>query len=372
MGIGDKLVALAPHDRADLGMGLVMHEAIDDVRARPFQPPRLADIGGLVKAGFQLDQCGDGFAGFRGFAEGADDRAVMAGAIQGLLDRQYVRIARRLFQKADHHVERLIGVMQQHILLADRGEHIALMVLHPFGDARIEGGPQQILAAAQDQFLEVRHADHPTDRDHIGIGHMEFLHDQGLQLRWCGGGDLEPDHLSPPAALQGGFKLAHQIFGLVLYLQIAVAQHAEGAMAAIRIAGEEHAQMQKQQLFQRQKAMLPRLRGQGHESRDLLGDGQQRLQAALVAAAFQFQRKAKAGVGDEGKGMRRVNRQGRQHREDIGHEMLFKELQVARRQLGAGDKGNPLLFHLALELVENALLGVQQMTRIFVNQAQLL
>ena len=70
------------------------------------------------------------------------------GAVERLLDRQHVRVARRLLQEADHHVEGLVGVMQQHVLLPDRGEHVAVVVLHPFGHARGEGRPQQVRAAA--------------------------------------------------------------------------------------------------------------------------------------------------------------------------------------------------------------------------------
>ena len=59
--------------------------------------------------------------------------------------KQRLTRGRRLLQEADHHVEGLVGVMQQHVLLPDRREHVALVVLHPFRDARGEGRPHQVL-----------------------------------------------------------------------------------------------------------------------------------------------------------------------------------------------------------------------------------
>jgi hypothetical protein len=56
-------------------------------------------------------------------------------------------------------------VVQQHVLLPDRGEHVAVMVLHPFGHARGEGGPQQVGPVVEHQFL------------HIGQPIMPFLDD---------------------------------------------------------------------------------------------------------------------------------------------------------------------------------------------------
>ena len=76
MGIGDQIVAFAAHDGADLGMGLVLDETVNHMRAGPFQTAGLADIGGFVKTGLQFHQGGDGFPGLGRFAERADDGAV--------------------------------------------------------------------------------------------------------------------------------------------------------------------------------------------------------------------------------------------------------------------------------------------------------
>ena len=139
-----QIAAFAAHHNRDLRVGLVVHEAIDDVSAGAFQPPRLADVGGLVEARFQLHQRGDRLAAFGGFAKCRHDRAVVRSPIERLLDRNDVRIARRLVEKTHHHVESLVGVVQQHVLLPDGREHVAVVVLNPLRDARCKRRPQKI------------------------------------------------------------------------------------------------------------------------------------------------------------------------------------------------------------------------------------
>ena len=133
---------------------------VDHMRARPFQLARLADVGGLVEPRLQLHQRGDGFAVLRRLAKRLDDGAVARGAVERLFDRHHLRVARGLRQKPHHHIERLVGVVQQHVLLPDRGEHVAFMVLHPLGYTWCEAGPQQIRSVFQHQFAEVRDTDH--------------------------------------------------------------------------------------------------------------------------------------------------------------------------------------------------------------------
>ena len=51
--------------------------------------------------------------------------------------------------------------------------------------------------------------------------------------------DLEADHVAAAAALQRRLVRAHQILGFLLDLDVAVAQHAEGALALDLKAGEQ-------------------------------------------------------------------------------------------------------------------------------------
>ena len=125
MTVIDQRAALAPHHHRELGVGLELDEAIDDLRARALEIPRPADVGLFVEARLEFDERGDRLAGLRRFDEGSDDRAVGRGAIERLLDRDDVGIVRRLVEELDDDVERFVRMMDDEIFLPDRGEAIA-------------------------------------------------------------------------------------------------------------------------------------------------------------------------------------------------------------------------------------------------------
>ena len=138
MAIGDQRAALAPHHHRQLGVGLQFDEAEHDLRAGALEIARPADVGLLVEARLQLDQRGDRLAGLGRLDQRAHDRAVGRGAIERLLDRDDVGIARRLRQELHDHVEGFVGVVDDEVLLADGGEAIAAIVAHALGKARLD------------------------------------------------------------------------------------------------------------------------------------------------------------------------------------------------------------------------------------------
>ena len=136
MDIGVQVSALAAHHQADLGVGLERDEAIDHLHAGAFQVARPFDVGGFVETGLEFDQRGDRLARLRRLDQGADDGAVVAGAIERLLDRHHIRIGRGLAQELHHRVEALERMMDDKVLLADGGETVAAMVADALGKAR--------------------------------------------------------------------------------------------------------------------------------------------------------------------------------------------------------------------------------------------
>src|SRR3546814_13522064 len=62
----------------------------------------------LVEAGLELDHRGYRLPSFGRVDEGADDRGLLAGAVERLLDRDHVRILGRLTEEGDNNVEALI------------------------------------------------------------------------------------------------------------------------------------------------------------------------------------------------------------------------------------------------------------------------
>ena len=70
----------------------------------------------------------------------------LGGAVERLLDRDDIGIARRLLQELHHHVERLVGMVDDQVLLPDRGEAVAAVIADALREsadcrARIQIGP---------------------------------------------------------------------------------------------------------------------------------------------------------------------------------------------------------------------------------------
>jgi len=80
-------------------VGLESDEAVDDVHARLLELARPDDVVRLVEAGLDLDQRQHLFSRFGGVDQRLDDRAVARGAVESLLDREHVRVARRLLEE---------------------------------------------------------------------------------------------------------------------------------------------------------------------------------------------------------------------------------------------------------------------------------
>ena len=152
--------------------------------------------------------------------------------------------------------------------------------------------------------------------------------------------------LAAAAAFQGDLEFAHQVFGLFLDLKVAVTQHAEFEMRLELVARKQPRHLEHQQIFERQEPKRAFGGGQGDETVDLRRDRQQRLKGALVAGAFQLKRQGVAGVGDEGEGVRGVNRQRGQNRKDTVQEYIVKIGQIGRVQISGAFEHDVLVVHL--------------------------
>ena len=123
MDVPHDAVRLAADDDADLRVRLEPFHAVNHLHAGAFQVPGPFDIPRLVEAGLELDDRRDVFAPSGRPLQCGDDRAVAAGAVEGLLDRQHVRVVGRLFDQADDRLEALVRMDQQHVFAGDDVEH---------------------------------------------------------------------------------------------------------------------------------------------------------------------------------------------------------------------------------------------------------
>ena len=125
MRVAAQSVGFVTHDQHQLAVRLQPDHAIDDVDAVLLQLACPGDVGLLIETGLDLDEREDLLAGHRSFDEGIDDGRIAAGAVEGLLDRQYPRIGGGLLdQPLNAGRERVIGVLDEHVLLAQRLEDI--------------------------------------------------------------------------------------------------------------------------------------------------------------------------------------------------------------------------------------------------------
>ena len=176
--------------------------------------------------------------------------------------------------------------------------------------------------------------------------------------------------MAAPPALQRRFEQPHEILGLLLDFDVAVAQDAEHALADHREAGEEVIEIEPDHLLERQEAH--RLAGQPDEAVERAGNEQQRLHPVAVAGPAQLQRQAQAEIGDEGKGMRRIDGERRQHREDLAHEALFEPGAVFGPQLLGPDHRDARLAHLLAQHAPRHLLVAHQLAGALVDRRELL
>ena len=99
-------------------------EAVDDVRARLLEHARPVDVRLLVEARLELDDRRHLLAALGRADERLDDGRVAAGAVERLLDREHVGIVGGARDELDDAVERLVRVVEEHVLLAQHGEDV--------------------------------------------------------------------------------------------------------------------------------------------------------------------------------------------------------------------------------------------------------
>jgi hypothetical protein len=199
-------------------VGLQLDEAEHDLRAGALEVPGPADVRFLVEAGLSSTSAVTDFARLRGFRERRHDRRVGRGPVERLLDRDHVRIPRRLAQELDHRVEGLVGVVDDDVLLPDRRESIAAVLADALREAGIVGLVLQVgRSSATSWESSFSRACLPprrcVARDLEFLGH-EGRNSSGMAASTRGGCD------AAPALLQHRLEEAHQVFRLFLDLDL--------------------------------------------------------------------------------------------------------------------------------------------------------
>ena len=108
-------------------------EAVDDLHARTLELSGPGEVLLLVEARLQFDHGRYRLARFGRVDQRADHGGLFAGAVERLLDGDDLRVGGSLAQKGNDHLEALIGVMNDDVLLADGGKAVAAMLPDAFG-----------------------------------------------------------------------------------------------------------------------------------------------------------------------------------------------------------------------------------------------
>ena len=213
--------------------------------------------------------------------------------------------------------------MDNNVFFADRGEAIPVMLANAFRVAWRIGIELEVGPILLHNVGQARHPQHSIDLDERCTRRRQPVAQQSLGSRVEFGFQLQLDHLSAPAALDRAAEGANQILGLFLDLDIAVSQHAKHAASPDLEAGEqmfgktgdEVLDPDIDRLFTRHPQEARQGRGDQHHLDQLF------VLVRLDLFTAHGEQHAQPFVGDEGKGMRRVERLRRDHRHYFVEEM---------------------------------------------------
>src|SRR5215831_14335522 len=110
-------VGITTDQQAQLAVCLKPDQAVIHLHALVFEGAGPLDVGGLIKSGLELQYRDDLLFRRGGRDQRADNRRVLAGAVDGLLQRDHVRIAGGAFDEIHHRVKRIVGMVEQNIPL---------------------------------------------------------------------------------------------------------------------------------------------------------------------------------------------------------------------------------------------------------------
>ena len=287
-----------------------------------------------------------------------------------MLDGHHIRVCRCLTNELHHHIERFIRVVNHKVFLPDGGKNIPAMVAHPLRITRHIGREFQIRPFIKNKLLRVRKTHQPLgDNRHI-IRNAQFVGDEIAQFRRAVGVHLHADHLAAAATLQRAFKHPHQIFGFFFDFNVAVTDDAEQARGQNLITREQPRQEQLQHMFLHDKARL--FARQTNEALQQRWNGQKRSHPVPISFALQVNRHHKATVQNEGKGMCRVNGDGRYDGKDLFQEAQVEPIALQLVEFTGINDGDAIGLQLILQLKPASVLFNHQLLGTLANFLKLL
>ena len=376
MTVAADTARLAPHDECQLGVCFVPDHPVHDVRADFLQPVGELDVRLLVEACAQLDDHGHVLAGIGRGHERIDQRRIVAGAVERLLDGQHLRVGRRLPQEVHHRRKALVGMVEQDVFLAYAGEEIGAAhqaLRNPRGEDRIFEIRALHEVVHRRQPIQVHGPRHRVGVESIrGELRLEELH----HVLGTVVGDLQPYGRAVAAMRELALERAPQVVDfLVVDEQIAVAGDAELVAAHHLDAGEE---LVNERLHDRreQHAGTGRPRtGQRHDAWQRarrLHDGELAVAIERILALEPYD-EVQALVLNARKGPCRVETERGEHRLDLTLEVLLEPIGLLAGPVRAPEERHALRGELGQEqLIQAAILVGDQLGRAVMDRGELL
>ena len=239
MHIAPDLPGLGADDERDLRMDFIADQPIDHMHALLLQLSRPLDVVGLVEPRAQFHHGRHLLAVVDRLHQCADDARVAAGAIERLLDRQHVRIVRRLLEKIHHAGKIFIRMMQQNVALADGGENF-LLLAQRFGhrrDKRRVAEFGQMIAVGQHH--QPRGMQRAINQIQVVLGQLEGFQQRLADRRGAIVVNLQPHRVALAAVVQFALHGLEQVAGFLLVnVQLAVPRDAKMPVAENLRAGK--------------------------------------------------------------------------------------------------------------------------------------
>src|SRR5207302_8993167 len=129
--------------------------------------------------------------------------------------------------------------MADEVFLPDGRETVASVIADALGEARIVRDEFEVRPVETHELRQLVESQHAINDEHLIVPAGECALHEPPQLRRHGSIEFETDRRSAPAALEHRLELAHQILGLFLDLDLAVADDAESTLPLDRITGKQ-------------------------------------------------------------------------------------------------------------------------------------
>ena len=358
-----QVVTLAAHHQRQLAVSLQTHDAVHHVHAGALQLTSPRDVGFLIKTSLNLDQRHNLLASLSRLNQRIHDGGIATGAVQGLLNRLNTRVSGSLRQERLHTGrEGIVRVVQQHVVVAGGSENVCS--LRSLGSIEPAGSVRNVLGVVQSRAVRANNRTHAAQIKrsrqavHLGLVDVQLRNQQIQDGRVDGVLNLQSDRRTETTAQKLLLQSLQQVLCIVLFhLKILVTGHAEDVVLHNLHAREEGIQVLSNDVFQSNVAALAARSVGGARTihRDhtvqLIGHLHAREQLLAGLRVTHQHRKVQRQTRNVGEGMRRVNRQRSQNRENVAHEILTQTLLSIRIQVVPTHNADVLLLQSRQHLV---------------------